>query len=435
MIPRYTRPEMGRLWDPERRFAVWLEVELLACEAWEKLGKVPKGTAGRIRRRLSKSPPLDPARIDAIEKEVKHDVIAFLTHVAERAGPEARWLHLGMTSSDVLDTGLAVLMGEAADMILGGVDDVLGVLKRQARRFAMTPMIGRTHGIHAEPITFGVKLANWHQEMRRNRDRLRRAAETIRVGKISGAVGVFANSDPRVEAHVCRRLGLKPALVSSQIVQRDRHAEYMTTLALLAASIEKFALELRHLQRTEVLEVEEFFSPGQKGSSAMPHKRNPITAENLCGLSRIVRANAMAAIENVPLWHERDISHSSVERIIVPDSTILVDTMLARFADLVGRMFVYPKRMRENIEKMGDLVYSESVLLALVGKGLSRDEAYRLVQRNAMDVWKEGGRLGERLKGDPGVTRHLSPNEIDACLDLKHHLRHVDGIIRRALAS
>ncbi|MBI3392703.1 MAG: adenylosuccinate lyase [Nitrospirae bacterium] len=434
MIPRYTRPEMGRLWDPERRFAVWLDVELLACEAWEKLGKVPKGTAGRIGRRLAKSPPLDPARIEAIEKEVKHDVIAFLTHVAERAGSEARWLHLGMTSSDVLDTGLAVLMGEAAELMLRGVDDVLAVLKRQARRFARTPMIGRTHGIHAEPITFGVKLANWHQEMRRNKDRLRRAAETIRVGKVSGAVGVFANSDPRVEAHVCRKLGLRPAAVSSQIIQRDRHAEYMTALALLAASIEKFALELRHLQRTEVLEVEEFFSPGQKGSSAMPHKRNPITAENLCGLSRIVRANAWAAIENVPLWHERDISHSSVERVIVPDSTILVDTMLARFADLVGRMFVYPERMRANLEKMGDLVYSESVMLALVGKGLSRDEAYRLVQRNAMDVWKEGGRLGERLKGDPGVTRHLSPKEIDACLDLKHHLRHVDAIVRRALA-
>ncbi len=434
MIPRYTRPEMGRLWDPERRFAVWLEVELLACEAWEKLGKVPKGTAGRIGRRLAKSPPLDPPRIDAIEKEVKHDVIAFLTHVAERAGPEARWLHLGMTSSDVLDTGLAVLMGEAADLILRGVDDVLAVLKRQARRFARTPMIGRTHGIHAEPITFGVKLANWHQEMRRNKDRLRRAAETIRVGKISGAVGIFANSDPRVEAHVCRKLGLRPAAVSSQIIQRDRHAEYMTALAILAASIEKFALELRHLQRTEVLEVEEFFSPGQKGSSAMPHKRNPITAENLCGLARIVRANAWAAIENIPLWHERDISHSSVERVIVPDSTILVDTMLARFADLVGRMFVYPERMRANLEKMGDLVYSESVLLALVGKGLSRDEAYRLVQRNAMDVWKEGGRLGDRLKADAGVRRHLSPKEIDACLDLKHHLRHVEAIVRRALA-
>jgi adenylosuccinate lyase len=427
MIPRYSRPEMARIWEPENKYAVWLKVEILACEAWAALGEVPRAALARIKKRVR----FDVARIDAIEREVKHDVIAFLTAVGESIGPAARYLHLGMTSSDVLDTALAVQLREAADLLIRDLDQVRAVVKRQALRHKRTPMIGRTHGVHAEPIAFGLKLALWHEELGRHRERLLRARDVVSVGKVSGAVGTYANGDPRVEAYVCRKLGLKPASVSSQILQRDRHAEFVSTLALLASSLEKFAVELRHLQRTEVLEAEEYFSSGQKGSSAMPHKRNPISAENLSGLARLARSYSLAAMENVPLWHERDISHSSVERVILPDAAILLDYMLNRFADLIEHLIVYPANMRANLLKLGGLIHSEGVLLALVKKGLAREKAYQLVQRNAMAVWQEGGDFGKRLKADREVARHLTPQEIDDCLDLRHALRHVDGIFKR----
>ena len=431
MIPRYTRPEMGRIWTPEAKYRTWLRVEILACEAMARLGQVPREAVAVIKRRAA----FDPQRIEAIEREVRHDVIAFLTNVAEHVGPEARYLHQGLTSSDVLDTALAVHMCQAADLLLEGMDRLLAVLREQAQRHKHTVMIGRSHGVHAEPTTFGLKLALWYAEMQRNRERLVRAREVIRYGKLSGAVGTFANVDPRVEAYVCRRLGLKPAPVSTQVIQRDRHAEYLTTLAIVAASIEKIATEIPHLQRTEVLEVEEPFEEGQKGSSAMPHKRNPVGAENLTGLARVVRSNALAALENVSLWHERDISHSSVERVIIPDSTILLDYMLHRLTGILERLVVYPERMRANLELTRGLIHSQRVLLALTRKGLSREEAYRLVQRNAMKAWRGSKGLLAHLLKDPQVRRHLSPSALRECFDLEYHLKHVDTLFQRVFGK
>jgi adenylosuccinate lyase len=431
MIARYSRPEMAGLWTPESRYRAWLEVEILACEANAELGLIPKKSLATIKRKAG----FDVKRVDELEKIVKHDVIAFLTAVGEKVGPDSRFIHLGLTSSDVLDTSLAVLMQKAADIIINDIRALLKVLKKKALQHKDTVMIGRSHGVHAEPVTFGLKMALWYEEMNRALDRMVRAREVISVGKVSGAVGTFANIDPLVERYVCRKLGLKPEPAATQVVQRDRHAEFLTTLALIASSIEKFSVELRHLQRTEVLEAEEYFSEGQKGSSAMPHKRNPISAENLSGLSRVVRANSLAALENIALWHERDISHSSVERIIVPDSTILLDYMLARFTNLVDRLFVYPKNMLRNMELSRGLFHSETVMLALVEKGLARETAYSYVQRNAMHVWKNGGDFKERLKVDPDIRKHLASRELDRCFDLSHTLKKVDYIFKRVFGK
>jgi len=427
MIERYTRPEMGRIWTLENKYRKWLDVEVAVCEARAERGEIPPQAMQDIREKAA----FNVCRIDAIEKETQHDVIAFLTNVAEHVGPASRFIHEGLTSSDVLDTANALLFVEAADLLLQDVDQLLAVLKRRAFEFKDTVTIGRSHGVHAEPMTFGMKFALWYAEMRRNRERLERARQTMRVGKISGAVGTYANIDPDIEARVCRRLGLEPAPISTQVIQRDRYAEFFATLALIGCSIEKIAVEIRHLQRTEVREAEEYFAPGQKGSSAMPHKRNPIACENLSGLARILRTNALAAMENVALWHERDISHSSVERVIGPDSTILCDTMLVRLTRVLDRLLVYPDRMRRNLELTGGLFYSQRVLLALTGKGLSREEAYRLVQRNAMKVWHEGGNLKERLQEDQEIMRCLSPEELAPLFDLGYHLKHVDTIFKK----
>jgi adenylosuccinate lyase len=428
MIQRYTRPEMGRIWSEENGFQKWLDVEILAAEGMARLGKVPKAAIARIRKKAR----FNVKRIRAIEREVKHEIIAFLSSVAESIGDDARYLHVGMTSSDVMDTALALQFKEASVLLIQDVRDLMKVLRRQAARYKWTVMIGRTHGVHAEPITFGLKLALWYQEMARNLARLEKAVDDICVGQISGAVGTFAQISPKVEAYVCRKAGLKPAPVSNQIIQRDRHAYYFATLAIIACSLEKFAVEIRHLQRTEVQEAEEPFTAGQKGSSAMPHKRNPILSENVSGLARLMRSYALAAMENVPLWHERDISHSSVERVIAPDATIALDFMLRRMIYVLGNLCVYPENMKRNLEKSGGAVFSEKVLLALVEKGVARDTAYRMVQRHALKVGKEGGDLKRELLQDAEIRRHLTAQEIEAIWGVKHHLANVDFIFRRA---
>src|SRR5512136_2227354 len=427
MIPRYTRPEMAKIWTDERKFETWLQIELLVCEALSQSGEIPAEAVREIKEKAS----FDISRIDEIEKVTKHDVLAFLTNVGESIGPLSRYLHYGLTSSDILDTSLALLLKEASDLILKDIHRLLDVLKKKAFEYKETLMIGRTHGIHAEPTTFGLKMALWYDEMGRNLTRMERAKDAVSVGKISGAVGTFAHTPPFVEEFVCGRLGLKPAPISTQIVQRDHHAEFFSTLAIIASSIEKFSVEIRHLQRTEVLEAEEFFSKGQKGSSAMPHKRNPISSENLSGLARLVRSYSLASLENIPLWHERDISHSSVERVIAPDATILIDYMLNRLTSIVENLIVYPENMKANLEKMGGLIFSESLLLSLAQKGLSREEAYGVVQRNAMRVWEKGENFKALLSRDETVGRLMPGKELDALFDVRTHLKHVDDIFQR----
>jgi adenylosuccinate lyase len=437
MIPRYSRPEMVAIWAPETRFQIWFEIEAHALDAMAELGIVPRAAAEKVWAAHAAQPPFDIARIDAIEAETKHDVIAFLTHVAERTGEEARFLHQGMTSSDVLDTCLAVQLKRAADLLIADLDALLAVLKRRAFEHKLTPTIGRSHGIHAEPVTFGLKLAQAYAEFARNRARLVAARDDVATCAISGAVGTFANIDPRVEAHVADKMGLTIEPVSTQVIPRDRHAMFFATLGVIASSVERLATEVRHLQRTEVLEAEEYFSPGQKGSSAMPHKRNPVLTENLTGLARMVRGYVTPALENVALWHERDISHSSVERMIGPDATVTLDFALARLTGVIDKLLVYPERMARNMNRMGGLIHSQRVLLALTQAGASREDAYRLVQRNAMKVWESDGALSleELLKADPDVTARLSPDEIAARFDLDYHLKHVDTIFARVFGA
>ena len=433
MIPRYSRPEMASIWEPEAKFRIWFEIEAHATDALAELGVVPKEAAARMWEWWGTNPTIDVARIDEIEAVTKHDVIAFLTWVSEQVGPEARFLHQGMTSSDVLDTCLSVQLARASDILLADIDRLLDVLKRRAMEHKLTPTIGRSHGIHAEPVTFGLKLAQAYAEFARNRERLVAARKDIATCAISGAVGTFANIEPAVEAHVAEKLGLSIDPVSTQVIPRDRHAMFFATLGVIASSIERLATEVRHLQRTEVLEAEEYFSPGQKGSSAMPHKRNPVLTENLTGLARMVRGYVTPALENVALWHERDISHSSVERYIGPDATITLDFALHRLTGVMDKLLVYPERMEKNLNKMGGLVHSQRVLLALTQAGVSREDAYRLVQRNAMKVWESDGQLSllELLKTDPEVTAALSPEELEEKFDLGYHLKHVDTIFDR----
>jgi len=427
MIPRYTRPQMGRIWETENRFAKWLEVEIAACEAMAEEGLIPQKALENIKKKAR----FDVARILEIEEKTKHDVIAFLTNVEEFVGPDSRFIHMGLTSSDVLDTSFAMLLKEAMALIIEDVKGFMTVLKERAFEHQNTVMIGRSHGIHAEPITFGLKLAVWYAEMKRNLKRLQAALETISYGKLSGAVGTFANVSPRVEASACKKLGLKPAEISTQILQRDRHAEYFTTLAVLAGTLEKIAVEIRHLQRTEVLEAEEPFEKGQKGSSAMPHKKNPIGCENIAGLARLVRSNAIAAMENMALWHERDISHSSVERVIGPDSTILIDYMLHRLSRILKNLVVYPDHMLENLNKMKGLIYSQQVLLKLADRGLERQEAYELVQRNALRVWDTGRDFQSLLLEDKEIRKYLAEKDIAEIFSLEYHLKHVKDIFQR----
>jgi adenylosuccinate lyase len=418
---------MAKIWDDQNRFKVWLEIEILACEAQAQLGVIPKEAVGVIRSKAK----FDVERVLEIENEVKHDVIAFLTNVGEYVGPESRFIHLGMTSSDVLDTALAVQMKQSAELLLKDLEALKAALAKRASEFKYTPMIGRTHGVHAEPITLGLKFALWYAETKRNIDRLKNALQTIAVGQVSGTVGTYAHVDPFVERYVCEKLGLKPAPISTQVLQRDRHAEFMNTLAVCGCSLEKFATEIRHLQRTEVLEAEEYFSKGQKGSSAMPHKRNPITCERIAGLSRVLRGNALAAMENVALWHERDITHSSVERVIIPDSCILLDYMLAQFTKIVEQLLVYPDHMQANINRTHGLIYSQDVLLALTKKGMKREDAYRIVQEEAMKVWKNGQDFGKLLEQREEVTRHLSKAELDELFDPRRSLEQVDYIFQQ----
>jgi adenylosuccinate lyase len=431
MIERYSRPKMKAIWDLKRKYEIWLEVELQACAAFERARQAPRGTSGKIRKKAK----INIARIAEIEKVTKHDVIAFLESLMDAVGPEHRFLHMGLTSSDIVDTALAVQMTEALDLILEGVEEFLAVLEQQAFRYKNQVMVGRSHGIHGEPISFGLKLAIWYEEVCRHLERLRQVRSEIAVGKLSGAMGTFAHQGPDIEEYVCAKLGLKVDPVSNQVVQRDRHASYATALALLAASIEKFATEIRHLQRTEVLEAEEYFSEGQKGSSAMPHKRNPIVSENLCGMARLVRANSLAAMENVALWHERDISHSSVERVIMPDSTILIDYMLDRVTDLLKNLLVYPERMKRNLELTGGLVYSQRLLLTLIENGAQRKESYEAVQRNAMAAWKGAGGLQKLVEQDSFISKYLKKSEIAACFNPKYYLRYLDQIYRRVFRS
>jgi adenylosuccinate lyase len=431
MIPRYSRPQMADIWSPETRFGIWMEIETLATEAMAELGVVPREAAKAVRERGG----FDIARIDEVEREVKHDVIAFLTSFAEHVGPEARFVHQGMTSSDVLDTCLNVQLVRAADLLIADLDALLAALKRRALEHKHTLTIGRSHGIHAEPTTFGLKLAYAYAEFARGRERLIAARAEVATCKISGAVGTFANIDPRVEAYVAEKLGLRPEPVSTQIVPRDRHAMYFAVLGVVASSVERLAIEIRHLQRTEVGEAEEFFSEGQKGSSAMPHKRNPVLTENLTGLARMVRAYVLPAMENVALWHERDISHSSVERMIGPDATVTLDFALARLAAVIDKLVVYPERMLENLNKSGGIVNSQRVLLALTQGGVSREDAYRLVQKSAMQAWKGGGDFLTLLKADPEVTRALTESQIEALFDLGYHTKQVDTIFARVFGA
>ncbi len=428
MIDRYTYPEMKQVWAAENKYRKWLEIEILACEGWASIGRVPAEAVETIRERAR----FDLARIRDIEAIVDHDVIAFLTNVAENVGAESRFIHMGMTSYDVVDTALALLLCEAADIIMRDIRRLIDVLTEKAREHKQTPMIGRTHGVHAEPITFGLKIAVWVAEMRRNLARMQSARAAVAVGRLSGAVGTYASIDPRVEEYVCSRLGLEPAKVSTQVLSRDRHAEYVTALAIIAGSLEKFATEIRSLQRTEVFEVQEPFRPGQKGSSAMPHKRNPIVCERISGLTRVMRGYALSAMENVPLWNERDISNSSVERIVLPGATALLDYMLRKFIEVMEGLVVRKERMRANLELTGGLVFSEAVMLALVSRGLGREHAYALVQRNAARAWDEALNFRELVSGDPEITAVLRPVEIEACFDLGKHLARIEDIFRRA---
>jgi len=434
VIPRYSRPDMVAIWSPDTRFRIWFEIEAHAADAMAELGIIPQAAAKKIWEK-GKSATFDIARIDAIEREVKHDVIAFLTHLAEIVGPDARFVHQGLTSSDVLDTCFNVQLVRAADLLIAGVDRLLAALKRRAFEHKLTPTIGRSHGIHAEPTTFGLKLAYAYAEFSRARARLVAARKEVATCAISGAVGTFAQIDPRIEAHVAKAMGLAVEPVSTQVIPRDRHAMYFATLGVVASSIERLATEIRHLQRTEVLEAEEFFSEGQKGSSAMPHKRNPVLSENLTGLARLVRAYATPAMENVVLWHERDISHSSVERVIGPDATIALDFALARMAGVIDKLVVYPANMRRNLDRLGGIIDSQRVLIALTKKGVAREDAYRAVQRNAMKAWREDKDFAALLKADPEVRGKLSDKEIAASVDLKYHLKHVDTIFRRVFGK
>lgn len=430
MIPRYSRPEMAAIWSPETRFRIWFEIEAHAADALAELGTIPKEAAKKIWEK-GKPATFDVARIDAIEAEVKHDVIAFLTHLSEIVGPEARFVHQGMTSSDVLDTCFNVQLVRAADILIADTDKLLAALKRRAQEYKMTPVIGRSHGIHAEPTTFGIKLAYAYAEFARGRERLLAARKEVATCAISGAVGTFAQVDPRVEAHVAKAMGLSVEPVSTQIIPRDRHAMYFATLGVVASSMERLAIEIRHLQRTEVLEAEEYFSPGQKGSSAMPHKRNPVLTENITGLARLVRGYAMPAMENVALWHERDISHSSVERMIGPDATVTLDFALNRLAGVIDKLVVYPENMQKNLDRLGGLVHSQRLLIALTQKGVAREEAYRIVQESAMKVWRGEGDFLTFLKADPRVTEKMTVKEIEENFDLGYHFKHVDTIFKR----
>ncbi|MBI4428455.1 MAG: adenylosuccinate lyase [Ignavibacteriales bacterium] len=427
MIARYTRPEMGKIWEDENRFRIWLDIELYACEAQSKLGLVPSDALDVIRSKAK----FDVARVLEIEEEVKHDVIAFLTNVGEYVGPESRFIHLGMTSSDVLDTSLAVQLKQSAELLLKDLENLKSVLARRAKEFKNTLMIGRTHGVHAEPTTFGLKLALWYAETLRNIERLEVAKKSISVGKISGAVGTYQHLDPSVERHVCKKLGLEPDSISTQVVQRDRHAEFVNALAVCASSLEKFATEIRHLQKTEVLEVEEQFTKGQKGSSAMPHKRNPIICERVAGLARVIRGNAIAGMENISLWHERDITHSSVERVIMPDSCILLDYMIAQFTKVMENLAVYPEHMQRNLDATRGLIFSQEVLLALTKKGMKREDAYRLVQEKAMKVWQNGQDFKNLIKSAEEVKKVLSDSEIEELFDAKRSLKQVNYIFEK----
>jgi adenylosuccinate lyase len=427
MIQRYTREEMARIWSDENKFNIWLQIEILAVEAHSKLGLVPSEAVDEIKSKAK----FDIQRILEIESVVKHDVVAFLTNVAENVGEASKYIHYGMTSSDILDTCLALQMKQAGELITSGLEKLAEVLKRKAIEYKYTLMIGRTHGVHAEPITLGFKFALWYEETKRNIERMKRATDNIAYGKIAGAVGIYDNVNPFVEKYVCEKLGLKVEPISTQIIQRDRHAEYLNTLAIIASSLEKFATEIRHLQRTEVLEAEEYFSEGQKGSSAMPHKRNPVRCERIAGLARIVRANAIAGMENIPLWHERDISHSSVERVIIPDSTILVDFMLSEMTDIIDKLIVYPERMLRNLNLTKGLIFSQKVLLALVEKGLTRETAYKIVQRNAMRCWKTGENFIDVLKEDEDIIKYLGDGELEKIFDYKSILEKIDFIFEK----
>jgi adenylosuccinate lyase len=427
MIERYTTPRMKDLWSEQNKFQKWLDIEILACEAMAKLGIIPKSALGKIKKNAG----FNVKRTSKIEEKTKHDVVAFLTDVAENVGPESRYVHFGLTSSDVLDTSLSLLMREAGQIIVKDLEQLSRSIRRKAYKYKHTPMIGRTHGVHAEPITLGLKFALWYAELDRHRKRLEAAIESISAGKISGAVGTFSNLSPKVEEYVCRKLKLKPAPISNQIVQRDRHAEFLSTLALIASSIEKFATEIRSLQRTEILELEEGFSKGQKGSSAMPHKRNPITCERLCGMARLVRTNAQASMENISLWHERDISHSSVERVVIPDSTTIVDYMLIQFDSIMQNLLVYPRNMMANLNKTKGMIFSGRLLLELSRKTDSKEEAYKIVQENAMRAWTQGRDFRELISGDKRVAQYLTPQQIKECFSLDYYLRHVDYIFKR----